>query len=296
MDLLLPIKKLLNYFYERTPFNSFYEQQLTSNLPPPIIILAVKGGVGKTLFTANLAMKLAQITNDKIAILDADMENPAIIRYLNLLGKESKKDKTTGKLLPVLFKHNHIKLYIHSMGTWLMDSPRRAMYFDGKTIQNHLIDAIFGVQWPKPKYFLVDMPPTMSDEFIVLRNVFPKIGGVILIGTSELQSVDGCERSLNMCIQHGIKLIGLVENKSSEESDCCKANLVCQNCGKVQKLYQKDGIKKLALLYNKPFLGSIPFNPAINRNNPKKFIYNDYHVFLKTAKEVIKYQQSSNTS
>ena len=288
----MPLRHALNWYYERHPVGSFYnnvDKLPTDVLPPPIIVLAVKGGIGKTLTVSNTALKLAQLTGSKVMVWDVDIENPSIVRYLGMTSERTQIDMETGKLLPVRFTNNGVSINIHSMGTFLMDNPRRVAYFDGKAIQEQLIDALFCVDWGNPDYLLIDAPPTLSDEFIVIRNVFNSIGGAIVVGTSEQQAVDGCERSINMCIQHGIPIIGIVENKSGAETSCCKARFICEKCGEPQELYDRGGIRDLAERYNKPFLGTIPFNPIINKNrdNGKHLIYNEYEVFENVAKAII---------
>ncbi len=289
----LPFRKLLNWYYERHPVTSFYDtcgKLPTEVLPPPIIVLNLKGGIGKTLSIVNTTLKLSEITKKKVTIWDVNVENPSLVRYLGMMGIENKMDVDTGKLLPVPYNNNGNKIEVHSMGTFLMDSPRRTLYMDGKTIQNQLIDMLFSTNWGKPDYFLIDAGPTLSDEFILINNVFDRIGGVLLVGTSEDQAVDGCERAINMCIQHGIPIIGLIENKSGEETSCCSDDFICKKCGKTQHLYDRGEIRKLARRYNKRFLGTIPFNPRINKNRKegKHLIYNDYEVFEKTANVIIK--------
>lgn len=255
---------------------------MNAKLPPPIVTLSVKGGPGKTLITGNLALRLAE-TGKKVGILDADIENPSLMRYYGLLGKKMTTDPKTRKHRPLNFRG----IEIYSMGAFLMDSPHRAAYWDGKTVQQYLIDGIFGANWGELDYFLVDMPPSQSDEFIVLRNVFKKLKGVIIVGTSEKQCVDGSERTLNLCLRFGIPILGLVENKSGSESDCCGAPFVCQKCGKEQDPYGHGEIEALATRYNVKFSGRIPFNPRINRNSKEKhFIFNDYPTFNNLLEEL----------
>lgn len=290
--LLSPFKIILNAWYERGgKLLSFHEtvgKLSVDMLPPPVIILTVKGGIGKTLCAANIAMKLSDLKVGNIGLLDADLENPSAVRYLGITNEQCGVNPN-GLLEPVIFKHKDIRLRIFSMGNYLMDNPRRAMFFDGKAIQKQMIDALYGVEWSNPDYFIIDSPPTLSDELHAIIRVFPKIGGVIIVGTSEQQAVDGAERSLNMCIQHGIPVIGLIENKSGAESDCCGADMVCGKCGKKQHLYDQGEIRKLAKRYHQTFLGTIPFNPRINRNtnDGKCFIFDTYSVFEAAAKRII---------
>lgn len=229
-----------------TPLN---KKKLKST-PNIVGILAGKGGVGKSTITAELAFSMAN-KGYKVGVLDADIYGPSIRHLL----PEEEPPRTVGeKVAPA-----------RSKGIAVMS----AAYFPkGKgpsgvraPIANQIISQfIQEVEWGELDFLLVDFPPGTGDVQITLMQKLIFNGALVITTPEELSLID-VRKSVEMCLQMGVPLLGVVENMSYFSPPQSHERYY---------LFGKEGGKSLANEFEIPLLEEIPIDQGLNQPNIEK--------------------------
>lgn len=206
-----------------------------------IIVVGGKGGVGKTLLTANIATALAMLGR-KVAILDQVFDGPCIPRMMGVEGKginiEGEKLRPVEAMLGIMVVSMGLILAEDEVITWFGDMKR-----------NTTEEFLTSVDYGERDYLIVDVPAgTSADTTNVLRYI-PELSGalVITIPSDVAQAV--AHKGALTCQKAGVPVFGIVENYGA---------LTCPECGERFDIMQKGGGEKLARLLGVPFLGVIP--------------------------------------
>lgn len=240
--------------------------------------MAWKGGTGKTTMAVNTALMLAQ--KYRVGLLDADTRMPNVARYLGLLGSKPDIDKSMMSK-PLKYKD----LLVYSLGAFVPTNI--PITLDGSDIEQHLRQTVMSINWGKLDILIVDFPPNTIRELETMISFFPHLTGVVMVTTSEDQSLDGVRRLIKLCRKWKIKVIGLAHNMNGAECMHCGGLVVCQSCKKSFVPFNPVGAKSLAEDKGIKYLGSIPFNPGINRPSGK-IMYNKYQVFRNIGNEILR--------
>lgn len=125
-----------------------------------ITVFGAKGGIGKSTVTTNLAVNLAHLTHQRVAILDLDHQFGATPIMLDLKpamtlsefreAADSITDETIGELM----SEHHSGVSLLSLPT----GPEALRYLDGDEV-NGLLD-ILGRHYD---YVLIDTPPSINE-------------------------------------------------------------------------------------------------------------------------------------
>ncbi len=234
--------------------------------PAPTIlgVLAGKGGVGKSTITAELALALNK-EGYKVGVLDADIYGPSI---RHLVGEDALPRAVRGKVLPA-----------DSKGISLISS---AYFPKGRSpigvrapIANQIIaQFIEEVEWGSLDILLVDFPPGTGDVQITLmqRLLF---NGAIVVTTPEKLSLLDVRKSMNMCLQMGVPLLGVLENMSFFPVSGSKTR---------HYLFGKEGGKALAEEFGVPLIGEVPIDQGLNQQHREKI---STPLFKKLGKTVV---------
>ena len=205
-----------------------------SNVKYEVAIYTGKGGVGKSTVTINLAAALA-LRGRKVAILDADIDNPNICK---LLGLSNMLEIIEGRVIP-LVKDN---IKIVSMAA-LSDETEKATAIRGNLIARTLQQFLTQTDWGELDYLLVDLPPGTSDAPLTIMQHMP-LDGFIITTTPQEVAVTDAIRSGNLVKEMKLPILGVVENMAGE-------------------IFGKGGGDKVAAKLNARMLGSIELNKAI---------------------------------
>lgn len=171
-----------------------------------VMIFSGKGGTGKSVITCLLADKLQKM-GKKVAVLDADLENPSI-HYL--YGKPQPAAEEGEQLLPL--KADSGVEFI-SMGNVEKD-PSQPLLSYGKDIAEGALYYYLNVKWSKDlDFMLVDMPSGVGDVPLQIGTIIPFDGAVCVSNPSDL-----CDflslKSVNLMRMIMIPVLGVIENKT----------------------------------------------------------------------------------
>ena len=214
---------------------------MTAERRPPrlIVVGSGKGGVGKSTFSANLAVALHR-AGRKVGLVDADIYGPSQPRLFDC--EDVKPTARDQKLVPV---PNDYGVPILSMGHLVQ--PGQAIAWRGPMAGNalgQLIDA----HWGDVTDIIVDLPPGTGDVQLSMLQKHKPAGAVIVSTPQDLALMDAV-RAGHLFDQAGVPVIGLVENM---------AGYVCPHCGELSDPFGAGGVEAAAAKLDLPFLGRIP--------------------------------------
>ena len=216
-----------------------------SNIKKVIGIVSCKGGVGKSLTSALLAVT-AQRNGFKAAIMDADITGPSIPK---MFGISEKAMGTDMGILPVMSKTG---VEIMSMNVLLEDDSEPVIW-RGPVIAGAVLQFWTDVIWNDVDYMFVDMPPGTGDVPLSIYQSIP-LDGIIIVSTpQELVSMI-VQKAANMAEKMNIPILGLVENMSY---------VTCPDCGKKIEIFGASHAKELADMFKIPAVARIPFDPSL---------------------------------
>jgi ATP-binding protein involved in chromosome partitioning len=205
-----------------------------------IAIGSGKGGVGKSTFTANLAVTLSQ-TGKKVGVIDADIYGPSLPI---IFGKRDEKPRSNSerKIIPV--EAHGIKFM--SFGFFINEQD--PVIWRGPMLGGVLNQFLFDVDWTGLDYLLIDLPPGTGDiQLSMIQNAH--VDGAIIISTPQDVALLDAKKGAEMFKKLNLPIVGMVENMSS---------FICGNCGSEHFIFGHGGVSKAVEQLEIPFLGQIP--------------------------------------
>ena len=208
-------------------------------------IISGKGGVGKSLVTSELAVKLHR-KGYKVGILDADITGPSIPK---VFGVHEQAIGNDDGVFPAVTREG-IKLISVNL---LLDSEESPVIWRGPVIAGVVKQFWNEVIWGDLDYLLVDMPPGTGDVPLTVFQSLP-IDGVIIV-TSPQDLVEMIvKKAYNMAKMMNIPVVGLVQNMSYA---------VCPDCGKKIYIFGEGKGDVQAKALGIPSYASLPIDPQI---------------------------------
>jgi ATP-binding protein involved in chromosome partitioning len=199
-----------------------------------------KGGVGKSTFTANLAVSLSQ-KGYRVGIIDADIYGPSLPM---IFGKRDEKPRSNSdrKIIPVE-AHG-----IHFMSFGFFINEQDPVIWRGPMLGGVLNQFLFDVDWAGTDFLLIDLPPGTGDiQLSMIQNT--NVDGAIVISTPQDIALLDAKKGVEMFKKMNLPVIGMVENMSS---------FICQNCGGEHLIFGHGGVEKAVQELGVDKIGQIP--------------------------------------
>ena len=234
---------------ERTPAPpSFLEApHPMSSITKVIGVVSGKGGVGKSLVTSLLAVKM-NARGKHTAILDADITGPSIPKSFGL-GTDGISVTPDGLMVPATTATG---ITIMSANL-LLDHDTDPVIWRGPVIAGAVKQFWQEALWENVDYMFVDMPPGTGDVPLTVFQSLPVSGIIIVTSPQELVSMI-VSKAVNMAKKMDIPILGLVENMSYLE---------CPDCGKRISVFGESHIDEIAREFGLPVLAKLPITPTI---------------------------------
>ncbi|MGQ0536280.1 MAG: P-loop NTPase [Methanobacteriota archaeon] len=214
-----------------------------------LVVMSGKGGVGKSTVATNLAGALAR-RGHKVGLCDVDVTNPNIPTMTGLRGAPVEGEGES--IIPV---DGPGGIKVISAG-FLLDTEDRAIVWRGPMKMSLILEFLSNVKWGPLDFLVIDLPPGTSDEPLTIAQSIPEADGAIIVTQPQEVSVEDIRKSIRFAETVKLRVLGIVENM---------AGYVCPHCGEEADLFGKGGGEATAKQYRVPFLGRIPFDPAMVR-------------------------------
>jgi len=221
-------------------------QKFLAGIETKLLVMSGKGGVGKSTVAVNLAVTLAEMGHS-VGLMDVDFHGPNTLKMLGLEGEKMVTDDQ--KLVPLTYTDG---LQVVSISSLLEDSDT-AVIWRGPLKIGVIKQFITDVRWQPCDILIVDSPPGTGDEPLTVAQTIKDAKGVIVTTPQEVSILD-VRKSITFCRQVQMHIAGIIENMSG---------FTCPHCGGHIDIYSSGGGEKAAKELNVPFLGTLPFDPAI---------------------------------
>ena len=218
-----------------------------SSVKKVIGVVSGKGGVGKSIVTAMLAV-LMQRRGYNTAVLDADITGPSIPKVFGI--KERAQANEFG-LLPAKSKFGTDIMSVNM----LLENEEDPVVWRGPIIAGTVKQFWTDVIWSDVDFMFVDMPPGTGDVPLTVFQSLPLDGIIVVTSPQELVSMI-VAKAVNMAKLMDIPILGVVENMSYVE---------CPDCGKKIMVFGESHVEEAAKKYNLQVLGKIPMTPDLAR-------------------------------
>jgi len=220
-----------------------------------VAVMSGKGGVGKSLVAASLALALAR-HGARAALLDADLNSPSLAKMLGLRGQPLRVG--TSGVRPV---QGPLGIALQSMDFLLQgeealdwDGPRG----EGSAVRSALEDAALGgllgeTDWGERDVLLIDLAPG-PDRLPAVVGLLPEISAALAVTIPTEVSMLSVERSVRRACEAHVPMLGLVENL---------AHGVCSRCGATAPLFPELALDARAAALGLEVVARIPFDAAL---------------------------------
>ena len=218
-----------------------------------ILVLANKGGVGKSTVAANLAASLAA-RGHRTALADADIHGPNAAQFFGQQGERVRVGERGIHPRRYRFADGGRDLPIGSLGFFL-DGPdvpvvwRDAYKFD---YVHHLIGSY---DWGSLDFLVIDMPPGTGNELITLCDILEGVETrALLVTTPQAVALLDTLKAARFCRERGLPVAGVVENM---------AGMTCPHCDGRIEMFPRDPLADRLGENGIETLVRLPFSPAL---------------------------------
>ena len=210
-----------------------------------VLVLSGKGGVGKSVVSAALAAQLAK-EGKRVGLMDADIYGPSAALLFNT---RALPDERAGGLTPPVASG------VELMSVDLFASGR-PIPLTGRGAGQAILELLALTDWGRLDFLIVDMPPATGDIMLTLTSLGKKELEAIVVVMPDVLSTSVAHRVLDLLHSGGIRTMGVLENMSRTTASAVVSG--------------QGGPKALAKEFDVPFLGVLPYDPAVAEAVEKK--------------------------
>lgn len=221
-------------------------------------VMSGKGGVGKSLVTALLAIGLRR-KHLSVGILDGDITGPSIPKLFGLhtplaIEADPNAPKTPqGNPQPLMVPAVSRSAIEVVSSNLLTDKEDTAMIWRGPILSGVIRQFYEQVLWSDLDVLLIDLPPGTSDApLTVLQSL--SVDGVVLVTMPQALATMIVRKAANLVHQLKKPILGVVENMSY---------FVAPDTGKRYDVFGPSYADQVAELAQAPMLARIPIDPSV---------------------------------
>ena len=219
-----------------------------SSVKKVIGIVSGKGGVGKSLVTSLMAVRMNK-KGYRAAVLDADITGPSIPKAFGI-ANDGVATTPNGRLMIPAKSLEGVEVMSANL---LLDKDTDPIIWRGPVIAGAVKQFWSETLWQDIDYMFVDMPPGTGDVPLTVFQSLPVAGIIIVTSPQELVSMI-VTKAVNMAKKMDIPILGVVENMSY---------LVCPDCGKKINVFGESHLEEVAEKEGVKILARIPIDPKV---------------------------------
>ena len=176
-----------------------------------IMVMANKGGVGKSTVSANVAAGLAA-RGYRVGVADADIHGPNQSRFFGFVGDRVRLGQYG--LTPRAFTAPEVEhpVKVGSLAFMMETDEAPIVWRDAykHDFMHHLVGSF---DWGPLDFLVIDMPPGTGNELITLADLLEGHDVAALLATTpqEVALMDSL-KAVRFCQERGLPLLGVVEN------------------------------------------------------------------------------------
>ncbi len=228
---------------QSNPANQNAPQKKAPDVRKVIAVVSGKGGVGKSLVSAQLAVLLRR-KGYAVGILDADITGPSVPKMFGI----SEKAMGDGETILPARTHNDIKLMSVNL---LLEEEDAPVIWRGPVISGVVTQFWEDVAWGKLDAMVIDMPPGTGDVPLTVFQSIP-VDGIVVVTTPQDLVGMIVRKAVNMANMMNIPVLGIVENMSYA---------LCPDCGKQIHVFGESHVGEEAQKLGLPVLARLPIDP-----------------------------------
>ncbi|BFM15388.1 hypothetical protein R50073_15710 [Maricurvus nonylphenolicus] len=243
---------------DKTIHNTTLVQNRLQGINWIILVMANKGGIGKSTVAANLAVALAE-QGYSVGLGDADVHGPNAPRILGLQDARVKVSHN-GISTPRYQFNDNKTVQVGSLGFFLEQVDTPVVWRDSYKHDyiHHLIGSFY---WGALDFLVIDMPPGTGNELITLTDMLEGSNlRSLLVSSADAIALQDSLKAARFSLDKKIPILGLVENY---------AGTVCPHCGGEINLFPRadeiDEFESMGI----HTLARIPFSPDIAQGASK---------------------------
>ena len=215
-----------------------------SRIQKVIGVVSGKGGVGKSMTSAMLAVSMRRL-GFKAGVLDADITGPSIPRLFGVKGPAT----GDGESINPVTSRTGIEIMSINL---LLEDPEAPVVWRGPVIAGAVKQFWQEVVWDVD-FLFVDMPPGTGDVPLTVFQTLPVDGIVIVSSPQELVGMI-VGKAVQMAQMMHVPILGLVENMSYVQ---------CPDCSKHINVFGDSHVDEIAAKYQLPVLAKMPIDPEL---------------------------------
>ena len=216
-----------------------------SNIKKVIGVVSGKGGVGKSMTSAMLAVTMRRMGHSA-GILDADITGPSIPKLFGVHGPATGNDDG---IYPI---KSRTGIDIMSINL-LLEDEEAPVVWRGPVIAGAVKQFWQDVIWEDIDFLFVDMPPGTGDVPLTVFQTLPVDGIVIVSSPQELVGMI-VGKAVQMAEMMKVPVLGIIENMSYA---------VCPHCGEHIQVFGDSHVEQTAEKYHLPVLAKMPIDPEL---------------------------------
>lgn len=229
---------------ERSAFEKARTNEM-SDVKRTIAVVSGKGGVGKSLVTAMLAVSM-QRRGYRSAVMDCDITGPSIPRMFGI------RDKAEMDETGIYPAHSKTGIGVMSVNLLLKNETDPVVWRGpilAGTVKQFWTDTV----WGDVDFMFVDMPPGTGDVPLTVFQSLP-VDGIVVVATPQELVGMIVEKAVKMADMMNVPVLGLVENMSSFR---------CPDCGKVHAIFGESHADDIAKAHGISPVCRLPINPKL---------------------------------
>ncbi|MHC1576761.1 MAG: P-loop NTPase [Candidatus Syntropharchaeales archaeon] len=170
-----------------------------------IAVSGGKGGIGKSLNAAVLALTLAK-SGYKVGLLDLDLSSPSA--HL-ILGAEIAPPEEDKGILPGTIHGLSFMSIVYFTGN-------KPLPLRGVDISNSMLELLANTIWGELDFLIIDMPPGIGDAMMDLIR-WMKRPEFLIVATPSILAFETVKKIIDLLQELDLPIIGVIENMKRDE-------------------------------------------------------------------------------